>query len=270
MEGLVIRYGATTILGILIAAHVAWAGPPFNTDDPEPVEYQHWEVYVASRLFKDHGGRSGTAPELEVNYGAVPNLQLHLIAPVAYVAPRHGPTLFGYGDTELGAKYRFFEETDYLPQIGIFPLIELPSGDQDRGLGSGHVQGFIPLWLQKSFGPWTTYGGGGYWFNPGKDNHDWGFIGWELQRRVSDSLALGAEVFHETTSEKGGDPHTVVNFGAIYDFSDTYHFLASVGHTVEGTSELQAYVAFQMTFGPEKPAGAEPTRTPVPKLAPNR
>ena len=25
---------------------VAWAGPPFVTDDPEPVEYRHWEIYL--------------------------------------------------------------------------------------------------------------------------------------------------------------------------------------------------------------------------------
>jgi len=25
-----------------------FAGPPYITDDPEPVEYQHWEVYLAS------------------------------------------------------------------------------------------------------------------------------------------------------------------------------------------------------------------------------
>jgi hypothetical protein len=24
------------------------AGPPFVTDDPVPVDYQHWEVYLAS------------------------------------------------------------------------------------------------------------------------------------------------------------------------------------------------------------------------------
>ena len=94
-----IRSVATAVLGILIAAHVAWAGPPFTTDDPETVEYQHWEVYFASRLFKDPGGWSGTAPELEVNYGSVPNLQLHLIALVSYVVPPHEGTRFGYGDT---------------------------------------------------------------------------------------------------------------------------------------------------------------------------
>lgn len=86
------------------------AGPPFVTDDPEPVEYQHVELYLASLPTHDADGWSGTLPHLEVNYGAAPNLQLHLIAPVAFAAPKHGSTQFGYGDTEPGAKYRFLDE----------------------------------------------------------------------------------------------------------------------------------------------------------------
>ena len=55
----------------------ALAGPPYVTDDPEPVEYHHWEVYLASQLAHEPGAWSGTAPHIEVNYGALPNLQLH-------------------------------------------------------------------------------------------------------------------------------------------------------------------------------------------------
>ncbi|HTN72265.1 MAG TPA: transporter [Methylomirabilota bacterium] len=129
----------------MILAQLAWAGPPFTTDDPETVEYRHWEVYVASQIEHDENGWPGISPHFEVNYGAIPNLQLHLIAPVSFTAPSHEATRFGYGDTELGVKYRFFEETDHLPQIGVFPLIELPTGSRERGLGSGHTQAFLPL-----------------------------------------------------------------------------------------------------------------------------
>jgi hypothetical protein len=51
------------------------AGPPFTTDDPEPVEYRHWEVYAASQHTKSAAGWSGTAPHFEVNYGAITNRQ---------------------------------------------------------------------------------------------------------------------------------------------------------------------------------------------------
>ena len=244
------------VIWLTAVAHPVWAGPPFTTDDPEPVEYQHWEVYLASQLAYDKGEWSGTSPHLEVNYGAIPNLQLHLIAPISFVAPAHESAHFGYGDTELGVKYRFFDETDRLPQIGVFPLVELPTGNRKLGLGSGHVQAFLPLWLQKSFGPWTTYGGAGYWINPGAGNRNWSFIGWLLQRQVASNLVLGAEVFHETPSEQGGESDTKLNAGAIYDFSDTYHLLISAGHTVQGPGAFLGYLAFQITFGPAKHSDA--------------
>jgi hypothetical protein len=31
---------------ILIASQRTMAGPPFVTDDPDPVEFKHWEVYL--------------------------------------------------------------------------------------------------------------------------------------------------------------------------------------------------------------------------------
>ena len=48
-----------------------------------------------------------------------------------------------------------------MPQVGIFPLLEVPTAAQE-GLGNGHATAFLPLWLQKSWGKWTVYGGGGY------------------------------------------------------------------------------------------------------------
>ena len=38
---------------------------------------------------------------------------------------------------------------------------ELPTGSATKGLGVGKTWYKVPLWAQKSFGPWTTYGGGG-------------------------------------------------------------------------------------------------------------
>lgn len=32
----------------LLAPATAWAGPPFLTDDPEPTETGHWEIYGPS------------------------------------------------------------------------------------------------------------------------------------------------------------------------------------------------------------------------------
>ena len=241
---------AVSLLFSILGSSSALAGPPFKTDDPEPVEYKHWEVYLASQYERNADDTSATAPHLEINYGAYPDLQLHFIAPLVYENPEGGSAQYGYGDTELGFKYRFIHETDLQPQVGIFPLIEVPTGDEDKGLGNGQAQVFLPVWLQKSWGPWTSYGGAGYWINPGSGNKNWWFFGWEAQREITDLLTIGAEVFHQTASEEGGESDTGFNVGGIINPSELQHILFSVGRDFSGPNRFSYYIGYQLTFGP--------------------
>ena len=229
----------------------AWAGPPFVTDDPEPVEFRHWEIYLAAQYKHDRDQDSSTLPHLEINYGAIPNLQIHLIAPLVYVKPEGSGSEYGYGDTELGAKFRFIQETDYIPQVGIFPMVEFPTGDSDKGLGNGRTQYFLPVWLQKSWGAWTTYGGAGYWINPGEGNKDWWQFGWLIQRKITEMLTLGTELYYKTASTEDGKDTTGYTFGAIINITENHHILLSAGQDIDGPNYLSAYIGYQFTFGPQ-------------------
>jgi len=237
----------------LAVTHAAMAGPPFRTDDPEPVPYHHWEVYIFSTATAVAGDTAGVGPAVEVNYGPLPNVQLHMIVPLAFDSPGGGPAQAGIGDIELGAKYRFVQEDEngWRPMVGIFPLLEVPTGNARRGLGAGKMQVYLPIWLQKSFGKWLTYGGGGYWINPGPGNRNWWFAGWLLQRQITDNFALGAELFHQTADTWGGHDQTGYNIGGIYDFSDTAHLLFSAGSGLQNartTNEFSYYLAVQWTL----------------------
>jgi len=78
------------------------AGPPFQTDDPEPVDYQHWETYIFANGDHTSGGSyTVNGPALEMNYGVLPDTQLHLIVPMTTVGGNGMPTATGLGDTEL-------------------------------------------------------------------------------------------------------------------------------------------------------------------------
>lgn len=107
------------LFAVLCSSSV-WAGPPFVTDDPEPVDYKHGEFYVASVTGRNADWTSGTLPHFELNYGPLPDVHLHLIAPFAYNKPRGESMKWGYGDMELGVKYRFIHETEVIPQVGTF------------------------------------------------------------------------------------------------------------------------------------------------------
>jgi hypothetical protein len=248
--------GQVFLLAVLLLATAfpgsATAGPPYTTDDPEPVELHHWEIYLASQNdFAAGGAWSGKLPQVEVNYGVLPRVQLHLIAPLAYDRAAGAPMTYGYGDTELGVKWRFVEEGDWLPMIGTFPLVQLPTGSQSRGLGTGSTRIFLPLWLQKSFGPWTTYGGGGYWVNPGDGNKNYWFLGWQGQRRLGEVVTVGAEIFYQSASQVGGSGATRFNVGLVADVSDLHHLLFSAGACFGAPFCGQFYVAYQLTFGPK-------------------
>lgn len=209
---------AILVFHITLSTRVAWTGPPFRTDDPETVGYRHWEIDVASVMSKDQEGISATAPQFEVNYGLLASLDLHIIAPLSYVSPNEGSMHYGFGDLELGAKYRFIQESDWIPMVATFPLVEMPTGNRAQGLGSGHVRAFIPLWFQKSWEPWTTYGGGGYWINPGRGNKNYWFIGWVAQRDLSEKITLGGELFHTTPGTVGEESKTGFNVGGFFNF----------------------------------------------------
>jgi hypothetical protein len=237
-------------LGMLVVAPPVYCGPPFRTDDPETVEYRNGEFYVASQYANDRDGVSGTAPHIELNYGVIPDVQLHLLVPSAFDKPRGEPTLYGFGDLELGVKYRFIQEGDYRPMVGTFPLLHLPTGNQNRGLGNGDPQLFLPLWLQKSWGPWASYGGGGYWLNPGTGNKNYWFFGWLLQREITKWLTVGGELFHQTPPTRDGEYQTGYNLGGIVNFTDNHHFIFSAGSDVRGPNLFSFYAAYQLTWGP--------------------
>lgn len=239
----------TLAAACLLPGLSALAGPPFVTDDPEPVDYHHWEFYFATIQQESHGDWTGTAPHIEINYGAAPGLQLHVIAPMAYDSPPNGPAHYGIGDIELGAKYRFIDETNGWPQIGTFPLVEAPMGLARENLGNGDWQAFVPIWMQKSWGPWTVYGGAGYGLSTFSGQNNWGFGGVVVQKQVLTNVLIGVEIFHQTAAV-GDFPNqgTAFNVGTVIDFTDNHHLLFSAGRSIDGPTGFQCYLAYQFTF----------------------
>lgn len=236
---------------MLMASRLALAGPPFLTDDPEPVEYQHHEFYISSMLVKTRDGRSGTLPHLEYNYGATPDLQLHVLIPNAFNSPTNGTHQAGSGDIELGAKYRIAQETDGRPMVGIFPLIQIPAGNANKGLGNGATQVFLPVWLQKKWGAWQSYGGGGYWVNNALNAKNHWFFGWQLQKDISEHLTVGGEIYHSTEQVPGAGSSSGFNLGGFYNFDEHNHLLFSAGRglaNIDMTNQFSSYTGYQWTW----------------------
>lgn len=223
------------------------AGPPFLTDDPVPVPYKHWEFYISSINTIQQDEWTGTSPHFETNYGLLRNMQVHLLVPLNYSYIPGQQTSFGYGDTELGVKYRFLDETDKRPQVGIFPIVEIPTVKNDE-FTDGKVKVYIPVWVQKSWNRLTTYGGAGYWFNPGDGNKNFVFVGWELEYEISRVVTLGGETYFQGADRVDGKPSTAFNIGGSINPDQKTHVIFSLGHSITGQNIFTSYLGLLLTI----------------------
>ena len=234
----------------LASAAPALAGPPFLTDDPQPVDYGHFETYVFTQADNDNTANvhNVSGPALEFNWGVLPNTQLHIIAPYARTTPSGSPSNSGFGDMEVGIKFRFVQETRTTPMIGIFPAAELATGDASRGLGNGRTWYRLPVWIQKSWGPWTTYGGGGVALNNAPGAQNYVFAGWLIQGELSKQFTLGTELYTQGPAALGNLGTTIFNAGGYYNPTEQLSVLFSVGHSIAGQQHAISYFGVYYTF----------------------
>ncbi|SIT47811.1 conserved exported hypothetical protein [Paraburkholderia piptadeniae] len=244
---------AALLCSTLLACGDAFAGPPFVTDDPEPVEYHHFEINVDAEGTVRRDRADGALPAVEINYGLANDLQISVKSALAFSHKAGEAHHYGIGDTEIGLKYRFITEAEegIRPQIAFAPSVVFPTGNEIRGLGDGHTRILLPLWAQKSFGPWTTFGGGGYVLNRDSGGKNYWLAGWAVTRQITEKLQLGGEFFY-TGSASADEPSSLgFNIGGSYGLGKSDRILFSAGRgltNVNRTNQFSYYAGYQVDF----------------------
>ena len=231
---------AAVAMLVLAAPDYANAGPPFLTDDPEPTDTGHWEIYApaldAAGSGRDYAGAFGA----ELNYGAMRNVQVTVGLPISYAHDANGFET-GVGDLELSIKYRFFHDEAAGLSVAAFPGVSFPTATHD--LGADKMTALLPVWAQKDVGPWSIFGGGGYAINPGPGNRDYWTGGFAVSRQVSETLLLGVEVDRQGADTDDGRAATSLGLGAILQLKAPFRLLGSAGPTyVDGDSSAGFHV----------------------------
>ncbi|MEO5713430.1 MAG: transporter [Luteolibacter sp.] len=227
----------------------AFAGPPFITDDPQPTPYGHYEIYAFATGTTTKTGSDGAAG-LDLNYGAMEGLQLTMVLPMEYDRPDDGSDATGFGDIELAVKYKFLKQEDCGVDVAFFPRLFVPTAS-NPDLGSDHPSLFLPIFMQKDWGDWSLFGGGGYTFNDDGDSRNFGQMGVVLTRHITSKLQLGFEIYHQTPDEKGAKATTGIDLGAIYDLNENFHLMASAGPGIRNADETNRatwYTGLLFTF----------------------
>ena len=236
---------AVLVAGLFIAT--AHAGPPFLTDDPEPVERGHAEVNLIAQGTRTGAGRSGSL-QVELNLGCARETQCHVALPVATDRPVGGPSQTGLGDAEVGAKLRLLDRPDDGWSAAVYPTLFLPTGDAQRGLGNGRAQLLLPLWVQRSVGAWNLDVGTSLLVNPAPAARNSWYTGLLAQRSFGDRLSVGAEVFHRSSLAVGEPASSGFNVGAIVNVAARQNLLLSLGRGLTNVDANRGsiFLAYQL------------------------
>ena len=241
--------GILLVLVMIMVVTGLKAGPPYLTDDPDPVKFHHWEFYLSTQHIFDarNSSSAGSLPQVEVNYGVLPGVQLHIVIPLTYQFSSPHDFEMGYAATEVGIKYRFVKERKNIPEIGVFPIVEIPMASDSR-FADQKIQVFLPVWFQKSWNKFSSYGGAGYWINPGSGNKNWVFVGWQAQYDFSKFITLGSELYFRTAPTTENNAITGFTIGGSLNFTEHMHLIFSGGHSIVNENLATAYVGLYITY----------------------
>ena len=225
--------------------------PPFRTDDPEPVATGHFEFYTFSQgLYRDH--TSAASPGDELNYGLIPNGQLTIGGEAATSDAKDAVDHYGLGDTGLSFKYRFIDETPLTPlspQVSIYPEIDFPleaaheisaqaMSASSRQFGCRKVLATGPRMAAEGMRSIRNANLG--------DKNNW-FFGWLLERKITENLILGGEIFDQREHNVDVKNETGFNVGGTYDLDAHDHLNVSLGRDIQ-TAQYNWYFGWEITY----------------------
>ncbi len=238
---------APLLVALLLLARPAAAGPPFVSDDPEPTDFRHFEIYAfnaGTTTLAETAGQTG----IDFNYGALPDLQVTIVLPAGFQRPADGDLEFGLSNIQFAAKYRFLHQESFGLDVSFFPRLFMPAGTSP--VGNTNASFFLPLWLQRDWGNWSLFGGGGCSIST-DGGQDFCQAGAVLNRQVWQHLQLGVEVAYQSGTSEGALPTTAIGLGARYDLDKHAHLLAYVNRGVQNADEMNDfswYAAMLFTF----------------------
>ena len=213
------------------------AQQPFATDDADVTEKQKFQLQISNEF--DLLSRSAR-PSLRqnttvfvLNYGLMRDVEIGVDYPLIVISNATGTapkTITGFGDLDFHVKYNFLKERERSsrPALTVSFSAEVPTGNADRGLGSGLLDYSLNGIIQKSLTPKTTLR-----FNAGivfAGNTSTGEVGISTRGRVfvaggsiakqfTPKLNLGIEVFGAAAGRLGGS-QIQTQFGGNYQLTN--------------------------------------------------
>jgi long-subunit fatty acid transport protein len=156
---------------ILHPSSFARAAHPFITDDTGTQGKGNWQLELQGDFFRsDRTADPGTGPVEQkgslnaftsvLSYGVLENLDIQLgLIHLNFRTTENGVVTedtSGMSDSTLELKWRFYENDDF--SLALKPGLTLPTGNEDKGLGTGKTSWGVALLATYEAEPWTFLG----------------------------------------------------------------------------------------------------------------
>ena len=230
--------GARRLAGILgsvllVLPPTAWSGPPMVGEDPGILKPGQWEIIAAMNGESRPSAESAQLPLLDVAYGLTPNTQISVVVPRQHLEPQAESSRTGWGNGQIGYKWRFFSSNTI--ELAIAPLYSHPldHGSTVRGLIENVSILSLPVVALLSAGEWIWNLQVGYAITSTSTNL------WDFAVTLGHPLGQSAQLFLEVWGAADDNlDNNAVNYRVGFDFafSERTHLLAAIGGPI--TSDL--------------------------------
>jgi hypothetical protein len=166
------------IMILLVFSIPAYAAHPLITDDTGTQGKGKFQIEMLGQAGYDKDKSTDTTtktatPNTILTCGAIETVDVMVGTTYQWIRTS-GQGLVsnenGIGDAMIAVKWRFFERDGF--SFAVKPVVNLPSGDWDRGMGNGKMSGSIYLIGTKELKPFAFHINGAYIRNENKLNQE--------------------------------------------------------------------------------------------------
>ena len=219
------------VCALMLAPAAAWAALPLITDDTYTQGKGKSQLEVGA-VYNGYNSSEGSIAIKETDlaifstltYGITNRVDvfINLLYVWFHVQTEGGNiTADGISDTVLGVKWRLYEKNRL--SFAVKPVMILPTGNEDKGLGGGRINYGAYFILTKEFGPWAIHANLGYIRNDNKidERNDLWQASLATTYEMVKDLKLCADIGAITNKDKTSEvERSYLLVGLIYSVKD--------------------------------------------------
>ena len=246
--------------GSCLLIGLAWcvpasAIPPLVSGDVPTAEHRTYELFVGYLATDSGPVTTHQIPFWELVYGLTPRQELTVEAPLVLRDEASGSTA-GLGDAVVGTKYHLLGQPSEDSGLSASLEITLPTGDADRGLGSGAVDVDLRGRAGGRLGKEIVYANLGHTWVSQQDEdeprEDTWFLALVWDHPLAAKARLLAEVYGKTADEPEAPDRVAATVGTKLKLPHRQQVHLSVGRSLrsgaEGGPNLRVYAGWRRDF----------------------